>query len=113
MKILILDDDSVRQREFSRRLIGEDVAHTFTAKETIDQLKLNIYDILFLDHDLGGKINVTSGEGTRFEVAEWIKENPDRKPHHIIIHSYNPIGAKNMQQCLPGSVLCPGIWLKL
>jgi len=72
-----------------------------------------IYDILSIDHDLGGKTYVESGEGTGYEVAEWLYENPDRKPKEIYLHSLNSAGRKNMKNVLPESVEAPFAWKNL
>lgn len=110
-KILILEDDDNRIVYFRRNLYGHDVIVTKFSKEAIGLLKKFKFDVLFLDHDLGGKQMVAPGENTGSEVAEWLNAHPDRQPPSINIHSYNPDGAKNMHRLLPGSILCPGVWL--
>ena len=115
MKILILDDDESRHRIFNENLNypGNFVENVYTAKECIDKLKEETWDICFLDHDLGGKVYVNSGEGTGWEVAKWLSENLDKKPDTVIIHSYNPGGASLMQNLIPGSLYIPGVWNKV
>jgi ActR/RegA family two-component response regulator len=115
MKILILDDDQTRHKEFNRRLIGNTVKNVFTVSETIEALKNESWDYIFLDHDLGGKTFVNSGgsEETGWDVAVWLSENPDRQPKTIIIHSFNPCGAKNMKSLLPNAEIIPGAWTKI
>lgn len=113
MRILVLDDDLNRLKQFGKNLIGHLVDMVTTAPETINLLKEKNYDILFLDHDLGGKAFVPSGPGTGYEVACWLSENPSRKPEKIYIHSFNPSGAKNMKLALPEAIIAPGVWTQL
>lgn len=96
-KLLILDDDQIRHDGFKRKFPEYELKHTYTAEETIDALKNNEYDYVFLDHDLGGEQMVASGDGTGYEVAEWLANHHCRCPKMAIyIHSLNPIGRKNM-----------------
>ncbi len=99
-KILILEDDHERHEAFRLKFKDEDVLIVETAKEAIAHLKLEDFDILFLDHDLGGKVYVESGPGTGYEVACFLEENKGLKPKQIIIHSLNPVGAKKMNQAI-------------
>jgi CheY-like chemotaxis protein len=111
LKILILDDDEVRHQAFAKKLIGNLVEHVRTAEDTIYQLiHHGPWDMVFLDHDLGGQQMVESGQGTGYEVAKWLSENKEFLPGCVIIHSYNPAGAKNMLNIIPGSRWIPGIW---
>lgn len=107
MKILILDDDQLRHDGFKQELIGHTLEHTYTSKECIESLKNNDYDLVLLDHDLGGQVYVESGENTGWEVAEWLSKNLDKKPDNVIIHSYNVVGAKNMMNILEDSKYIP------
>jgi len=111
MKILILEDSPERHKAFLRWLIGHVVKITENAKDAIELLRAEDWDILFLDHDLGGEEMVVSGNGTGFEVAKWLAENPDNHPSKIVIHSYNPAGAMNMKSVLPTATLAPGCWI--
>ena len=56
MRILILDDDHSRHKQFSKKYASEDLTHVFTAHVCIELLKRYEYDYVFLDHDLGGQI---------------------------------------------------------
>ena len=110
MNILILEDDRSRQQIFARNLIGTNPVIVATASDAIQKLSEHDWDYLFLDHDLGGQQIVESGPGTGYEVAEWLAENPDCQPPHIIIHSFNPSGAENMKRALPNATVAPGCW---
>lgn len=113
MKILILDDDKIRHLLFKTNFVGHVLVHTYTAQEAIKALEEDLFEVAFLDHDLGGHSYVESEgeEETGYTVAKWLAEHPDRKPPIIHIHSYNPVGAQNMKNILPGSILSPGLWL--
>jgi CheY-like chemotaxis protein len=110
MDILILEDDHERQKIFRSNLIGTNAVIVETAAGAIQELSSSNWDYLFLDHDLGGQQMVESGPGTGYEVAEWLAENPDKQPPNIIIHSFNPSGAENMQRVLPNAIKAPGCW---
>ena len=112
-RILVLDDDNTRQRVFQQALIGKILEQAYTAEEAIQKLKDHPFDIVFLDHDLSGKVMVVSGKGTGFEVAKWLRDNPGRMPKQIIIHSFNPVGAQNMKDVLPEAIICPGAWTRI
>jgi CheY-like chemotaxis protein len=115
VKILILDDDHSRHRQFSKKYATEDLKHVYTSYDCIQLLKVYEYDYVFLDHDLGGKQMVKSGDGTGYEVAEWLSNNPDRQPKiSVVLHSLNPIGRKNMCNVLKSSnipvIASPFLW---
>jgi CheY-like chemotaxis protein len=113
MRILVLDDSSERLKIFRKNLIGHTVDCVKTAREAIDMLDTNSFDLVSLDHDLGDKTMVTSGPGTGYEVTEWLGANPDKQPRMIFIHSFNPAGAQRMKLVLANAVVAPGIWTKL
>lgn len=103
MKVLFLDDNLERHKEFAKGF-GDDsneIWYVETASDAIEVLNEIKFDSIFLDHDLGGEYFVPSGDGTGYEVAEWLSENLDYNPI-IIIHSMNPSGAVNMKNKLSG-----------
>ena len=100
MKILFLDDDNVRHVQF-KSVIQKDkheIDYVYTSTACISKLKNNNYDIIFLDHDLGGQIYVEETKGSGYEVALYIENKLDKKslPKNVIIHSFNPAGAERM-----------------
>ena len=112
MRILVLDDDKSRLSIFRYKLIGSSVTCTQFSKECITLLKNDgPYDYLFLDHDLDGKIYVPSGPGTGYEVAEWVRDNPEKKPNKIIIHTCNEYAGPLMEKTIPESVWLPGVFM--
>ena len=70
--------------------------------------KKNItFDIIFLDHDLGNRIYVDSGDpNTGFQVAMFIQNNKICY-NEIIVHSMNYWGAKNIKDIIPDARLIP------
>ena len=112
-RILVLDDDHTRHKAFQQALIGKIVEHVTTAQEAIASLLNHPVEILFLDHDLGGKTMVASGKGTGYEVAKWLAEHSERMPKRVIVHSFNPVGAQNIKTILPRAEICPGAWASI
>ena len=110
MNILILEDDPARIKKFLSKLIGHNVKVTDDARTCIQFLKSGSWDILCLDHDLGGKINVASGNNTGYEVSKWLELNPENTPPTVYIHSLNGVGAANMLACLPQAIQIPFLW---
>ena len=56
-RILFLDDSPGRHRDIRPHTLHD---AAFTAGEAVALLKANAYDIVFLDHDLGGREMVSS-----------------------------------------------------
>ena len=116
MKILILEDKDERLKQFNDNLCSEDnqLMMVKEAVYAIDYLSNEKWDVLFLDHDLGGQINVSSeNENTGSEVARFLKQHPFLIPNLVILHSLNMIGCKYMKGLLPDSVIIPFAWTKL
>jgi len=106
MKILILEDEPIRITWFLRRLCNHDVKVCVDSEDAIECLKINKYDLIFLDHDLGGQAFVPSGPGTGYEVAQFIATN-ENKNAKIVVHSHNYPGARNMCSVLPDAQHLP------
>jgi len=105
MRIFILEDAQERLDLFRKLLIGHQVDIRETAESAIVTLeKEEGYDMLFLDHDLGGQIYVESGTGTGYEVAKKLVEDETiynkNRTAFVFIHSCNYYGAGNMQSVL-------------
>lgn len=105
-RIFILDDDPKRQSTFrahyQARYPGCRVYSAYTAAEAIDLLMSEeAFDIVHLDHDLGGEVYQASGPGTGYEVASVMAQCWPTNPHRrIIIHSYhNRGGVQAMLDC--------------
>ena len=113
MRILILDDDPDRHKGFAEKHPDDEIVHCTHFNQALDALRTaGPFDWAFLDHDLdlcqprpdeysgggmygGGKI---AFDGHDF--AFHLKKNPALCPPRILIHSWNPDGAKNMEAVL-------------
>lgn len=112
MKILILDDSQSRLTTFRRNLIGAVVTCVEHAEDCIKELEDNgPWNCVMLDHDLDGQVYVPSGPGTGYEVALWLKNNPDKKPNKIILHTCNEQGAQRMLEELPEAIFLSGVFM--
>lgn len=131
INILILEDDEDRIKQFKERFFslfnGKDknliisvIEYARTAKEAIEFLKKTThYDIIFLDHDLGNRVFVSSDdENTGSEVVRYLVENANHYTNtKFIIHSFNPLGAKNMLNNIKENITdnvihVPAIWTR-
>ncbi len=119
MRVLVLDDMTVRQVCF-RMTYGEDnVKSTKTYNEFLNALDSEKWDIIHLDHDLGdfvenpdtyidgwGITREFNGLHAAYKVCE-LPEN--KRPCSVIVHSINPEGAKAMVAVLTNGGL-KAIW---
>jgi len=111
INIFILDDDVMRHRTLIKRAleianVDKNEANIVTATTSDEAVKKlqehDSWDILMLDHDLGGEIFVESTkENTGFQVAKFIRKN-NIKFGQCLLHSMNPVGVKNMLEELEG-----------
>lgn len=109
-KILILEDNDDRINLFKENWTHPLLELTFVehSDEAIKLLKVNNFNIIFLDHDLDEKQMRYNPEDCGMRVAEFLKENPVNA--EIVIHSMNSAAAKLMNKLLPKAKLIPGIW---
>ncbi len=100
-KLLFLDDDEYRIKIFREKMVGSgyEIYITKTVSETLAQLTHQSFDLVSLDHDLGGEQMVASHSNTGHEVAKFIATMTD-PPKLIIVHSFNPVGAANMKKAM-------------
>lgn len=99
MRILFLDDDEFRHKAITRTCIGHELVRVYTVPEFVSALGDGPYDVIFLDHDLGGKQMVESDgeEETGYHAALAIIDlSIALRPKMVVIHSYNPVGAEIM-----------------
>jgi CheY-like chemotaxis protein len=108
MKIFILEDDSQRVVLFKKLLSGNNIIFAHKAQTAFEILKKDkVWDIIFLDHDLGGKQHVNSfEEETGYQVSLFIKKN-GIKYNQLIVHSLNYVGAKNISCVLKDCEIIP------
>jgi DNA-binding LytR/AlgR family response regulator len=97
MKIFILEDDPNRVEWLKENFNpGIELDITEMAETGMKWLREREYDVIFLDHDLGGERMVSSDVwNTGATVARMIHET-DNKHLTVIVHSYNPSGAQIM-----------------
>jgi len=112
MHILFLDDDPIRTKQFQHYF--PDAVCVETAHDCIARIANHEWDIVCLDHDLGGEVFCNSNrEDTGMEVVRWLKEqtmlmNIDPKfaanfsIGQFLVHSYNytavPIMVEDLQR---------------
>lgn len=106
-KILILEDSQARINTFKEKFKKDDVYYFDNVAEAIEAFELlGPFDILLLDHDLDGLIFVPSdNKNTGYQFARFLAQKDVKS--QIIIHSMNPIGAKNMKALLPQADVLP------
>lgn len=136
LRILFLDDQQYRINAFKQLLAQTPVSITWanTAKEAIAALRARRYDIVSLDHDLGGKgfeadtpadvqqiqqvhpgapITMSGPqEQDGLTVAQALVKTVNRDSK-IFIHSMNPVGAMHMKQVMPNAQHIPWIHIHL
>ena len=94
MNILFLDDSLARVKKFRSHCPSAKIVTT--AAECIDALWQGDWDIISIDHDLGGEVFVNSDkEDCGMEVVRAIINNKF-KIQHIICHSLNPAARTEM-----------------
>ena len=97
--ILFLDDDPIRTEAFTHALRGMPCTITpvATATACIMALRAGTFDLVCLDHDLGGEVFVSSGrEDCGMEVVRHlVQERHDVGA--IIVHSFNGVAAREME----------------
>lgn len=105
MRIFILEDDPARITAFQFALVNHDLTickwlgGPDGAIKRFDYSKQ--YDLILLDHDLGGQVYVNSDEEeTGFQFVKHLGKRPESWDPPVVVHSWNPEGAKNMQKLL-------------
>jgi hypothetical protein len=63
-----------------------------STSQVVDLLKAGLVDRLSLDHDLGD--NMPTG----YDLCKWMGDNNCWPKGDIVIHSSNPVGARNMKE---------------
>jgi len=100
MRILILEDDSDRVKKFYEMFNDHSLVVVNNSKDAISFVTTFKFNVIFLDHDLGGQVYVDSdNDNTGYQVAKVIP-NSINSHTPVVIHSWNVVGAKRMQQVL-------------
>ena len=108
MRIFILEDSPERMVKFRRELVGHIIDHAETVEQGTSLVVNNTYDLLFLDHDLGGEEMVDSfAANTGYRLAEFIASFTPNKNTPCVVHSCNAAGAANIIGILPEAVPIP------
>lgn len=97
-QVLFLDDDHRRISEIREEAerIGCDLTVVETADECIAELKARTFDLVMLDHDLGGETYCDSSrEDCGMEVVRWIRSNGGEHGA-FIVHTMNEVAAATM-----------------
>ena len=100
MKIFILDDDMRRIKWFKRAFIGHNVYYAHDPIEAEKMLRKNHYDMIFLDHDLGGAAFVRGKNGDGIDLAKVMARDELATGSIIIVHSLNHHGSMNIMSVL-------------
>lgn len=96
MNIFVLDDDMTRIKTYQQMFIGHTMEYAMNSDDAIKMINEKKYDIIFLDHDLGGRQMVSSTlYDSGFRVAVAILDSLNKETN-VIVHSYNSVGAQNM-----------------
>ena len=99
--MFILEDDSLRIEKFKQATSSHEVTIA-TSVEEGKALWSPPYDVVLLDHDLGSETFVPSEDpNTGFIFAKFIKDSLTNE--EIVIHSFNPDGARNIFAMLVGT----------
>lgn len=104
MRILFLEDDENRIRKARQGFVGHRLVVAVTAEEAVAELNSQQFDLASLDHDLGGTVMAESDENSGHAVAKHIAAMSAPPP--VIVHSFNPVGAGLMMNCLSGATPC-------
>jgi hypothetical protein len=109
MRILFFDDDTNRHEWFFSALVKKGIEANCTPVHSILTAKLALassdthFDYAFLDHDMGYYFE-TNPIRTGVAVAQFITEMDEAdRPQKIILHSFNPEGARQMLYILGGA----------
>jgi len=94
MNVLFMDDDPGRRAAFLERVPSSFVVDN--AMDCIKALSEKPWDVVFLDHDLGGEVYVDTGrEDCGMEVVRWMEDNLPIVGS-VIVHSLNGPASKEM-----------------
>ena len=86
-------------RYFRERWIAHDITHADNVVDAKAQFAPP-YDLVCLDHDLGGETYVPSEhENTGYQFARYLATF---QPMSVVVHSWNNVGADRMVKALEG-----------
>ena len=107
IRVFLLDDDTRRHEWFKSRFKGDDLDIAETVAEARQYLSANLYDAIFLDHDLLPEhynSETADDENTGYAIALWLASRPElQRASTIMVHTRNADGAMRMVEELRGS----------
>jgi hypothetical protein len=100
IRVFLLDDDTKRHIWFAKRFDGDFLDIADAVPGAIELLSTNVYDAVFLDHDLLPEhygSNSYDDERTGYAIALWLAARPEVQPATtILVHTRNADGAMRM-----------------
>ena len=114
MRILILDD-VVERHAYFRNELGNNhqLVHTWAYADCTRMLtQEDKFDVVFLDHDLSERQQMSRVGGPGFgddlngsDVVLFMVDRlpQEKRPNQVVVHSWNPAGAKFMIDTLKGA----------
>lgn len=98
-RAFILEDDPERMELFLPALDGWHVDRHDNVADAVAGFS-GPYDVICLDHDLGGQVFVPSDEeNTGYQFAKHLAAN-ERPVAPVVVHSWNTAGARRMVDAL-------------
>jgi len=101
IKAFILEDSEERAKTFRSALEGWDITLCSACVDALKHIMETKFDIIFLDHDLGGKVFVpqTDKEASGYPVAQAIPGSINKETP-VVVHSWNIPAAKSMVEAI-------------
>ena len=100
IRVFLLDDDMRRHEWFAKRFEGDRLDIAETVEQARGFLSGNLYDAIFLDHDLLPEhynSETNDDENTGYAIALWLASRPElQRASTIMIHTRNADGAMRM-----------------
>ena len=100
IRVFLLDDDTRRHEWFARRFAGDYLDIAYDVERAQEFLSANIYDAIFLDHDLLPEhyhSDTTDDARTGYAIATWLATRPQlQRASTILVHTRNADGAIRM-----------------
>ncbi len=100
IRVFLLDDDTRRHAWFAKRFRGDQLDVAEDVQSALEMLKANLYDAIFLDHDLLPEhyhSESNDDERTGYAVALWLAARPEvQRASTIMVHTRNADGAMRM-----------------
>jgi CheY-like chemotaxis protein len=116
VKVLILEDDEDRIKQFKRVLVPHNdfffqLTVTDNVQHALDYVRHNAFDLVFIDNDLCpqhyDQPMFSGGEaGTGWDFAKQVKEMPNaQKTALYVVHSLNPLASGRIFRAIQGAGL--------